>query len=164
MRDCTCLGTCKGKEGLAVGWRCALVPTMERHEQLTIEQEREQAPEQQTEAPRDIDRAFALVKDVTERLTYGNAVDAFANTAALEDVRLCRQKLIEAVRILERAKGRTELDTLLHRIATGDGHQLENLDMTDEEWRATFGSDTETEVTMNCDDWLELVRYVRSRR
>jgi hypothetical protein len=24
MRDCTCLGFCKGKEGLAPGWRCAL--------------------------------------------------------------------------------------------------------------------------------------------
>ena len=24
MRDCTCLGACKGKEGLAPGWRCAL--------------------------------------------------------------------------------------------------------------------------------------------
>ena len=24
LRDCTCLGTCKGKAGLAPGWRCAL--------------------------------------------------------------------------------------------------------------------------------------------
>lgn len=23
-KPCTCLGTCKGKEGLAPGWRCAL--------------------------------------------------------------------------------------------------------------------------------------------
>ena len=23
-RECTCLGTCKGKEGLGPGWRCAL--------------------------------------------------------------------------------------------------------------------------------------------
>lgn len=26
MRDCTCLGTCRGAEGLASGWRCALEP------------------------------------------------------------------------------------------------------------------------------------------
>lgn len=26
MKTCTCTGTCKGKEGLAPGWRCALEP------------------------------------------------------------------------------------------------------------------------------------------
>lgn len=26
MRDCTCLGTCRGKEGLGANWRCALEP------------------------------------------------------------------------------------------------------------------------------------------
>jgi hypothetical protein len=24
-RDCTCLGTCRGAEGLGAGWKCALV-------------------------------------------------------------------------------------------------------------------------------------------
>lgn len=28
MKDCTCLGTCKGKEALAPGWRCALEPSV----------------------------------------------------------------------------------------------------------------------------------------
>lgn len=30
MRDCTCLGVCKGAEGLGAGWRCALTGQPER--------------------------------------------------------------------------------------------------------------------------------------
>lgn len=30
VRTCTCLGTCKGADGLAAGWRCAIEPKEQR--------------------------------------------------------------------------------------------------------------------------------------
>ena len=56
-----------------------------------------------------------------------------------------------------------EVKQLILRIVTGDGAQLENLEMSDDEWRAvaldSFGPDyvEHFEVTMRFDDWLLLV-------
>lgn len=56
---------------------------------------------------------------------------------------------------------------LIRRVVTGDGAQLENLDLTDEEWRCigfdTYGPDFEEhfEITVRFDDWLAMVRLVR---
>lgn len=61
-----------------------------------------------------------------------------------------------------------ETASLIYRIVTGDGAQLENLAMTDDEWKGAafdmFGPDCEEhfEVTMRLEDWLALVRIARA--
>lgn len=53
-------------------------------------------------------------------------------------------------------------------IVTGDGSQLENLDMTEDEWavmgRSMFGSEyrEHCEVTMRFDDWIALLALART--
>lgn len=54
-----------------------------------------------------------------------------------------------------------ELDELLINIVTGDGQQLENLTMTDEEWAESFNGEDDTDITVSRANWLALVRYVR---
>jgi hypothetical protein len=47
-RDCTCLGTCRGAEGLGAGWKCALVKEAHRRSgggQMTNDGYRRDPPE-----------------------------------------------------------------------------------------------------------------------
>lgn len=59
-----------------------------------------------------------------------------------------------------------ELLALIHRVVTGDGAQLENLDITDGEWECLcedMGEDREHfSITVRLDDWLGMVRAVRA--
>ena len=59
-----------------------------------------------------------------------------------------------------------DLLKLIERIVTGDGAQLENLDLSDAEWDALcedVGNDPEHfEVTMRLEDWKALARVARA--
>lgn len=53
----------------------------------------------------------------------------------------------------------------IRRVVTGDGAQLENLDMADDEWDYLASGDRENfEVTMHIDAWKELARIARYDR
>lgn len=63
---------------------------------------------------------------------------------------------------------REQAQALARDIVTGHGAQLENLDMTDDEWRGSavdmFGPEYEEhfEITMRFDDWLALLRFSKA--
>lgn len=76
----------------------------------------------------------------------------------------CRDFLIgEAA--ASRPADRHEAIELIARIFTGEGAQLENLDLSDDEWRALcvdHGNDPEHfEIALHLDDWLALGRIAR---
>lgn len=54
---------------------------------------------------------------------------------------------------------------LVWRVATGDGQQLENLAMSDDEWRGELArrplDEDHVEVSVRVEDWLSLVRLAR---
>lgn len=60
---------------------------------------------------------------------------------------------------------RVDVRELIYRVVTGDGAQLENLDMTEDEWREEcqkLNMDPDHfEITMKLEDWLEMVRVAR---
>lgn len=56
-----------------------------------------------------------------------------------------------------------ELRDLITRVVTGDGAQLENLDMEDEELTET-AEDGELTVTITVENWLALVEIARNNR
>lgn len=59
------------------------------------------------------------------------------------------------------------VNALIYDIVTGNGSQLENLDIPEHEWaamgRSMFGPDYEEhcDVTMRFDDWLELLALAK---
>lgn len=58
------------------------------------------------------------------------------------------------------------LRELVWRVVTGDGAQLENLDLTDAEWESLcedHGDDRENfTISLHLDDWLQMVRIARA--
>jgi hypothetical protein len=83
MRECTCIGTCRGKEGLASGYRCALdgaAPTGpgdgERHsDELLDEVTRDVQSAPDAGVAKDILRAFAMaVQPPSARDTFTGRV------------------------------------------------------------------------------------------
>lgn len=56
-----------------------------------------------------------------------------------------------------------QLRDLITRIVTGDGQQMENLTMSDEEHQAELSPEGEEyiDVTIHIHDWLEMVRIAR---
>lgn len=62
-----------------------------------------------------------------------------------------------------------ELIRLCERIVTGDGQQLENLEMSDEEWNATIDAvcgpgEGFAQVTIARDDWLAMIHFVKAAK
>lgn len=54
-----------------------------------------------------------------------------------------------------------ELRDLITRVVTGDGAQLENLDMEDEELTET-AEDGEMTITVTVENWLAMVEIARN--
>ena len=83
---------------------------------------------------------------------------------------LCVKHQLEAEAAIQRlaspADPQPDLLKLIERIVTGDGAQLENLDLSDAEWDALcedVGNDPEHfEVTMRLEDWKALARVARA--
>jgi len=69
----------------------------------------------------------------------------------------------DAVRAAFKA-GEKSAQELIYRVVTGDGAQLENLDMTEQEWRdgtARAGDDGNIDINIPVEDWLELIRIAK---
>ncbi len=91
-----------------------------------------------------------------------------ADQLALREA-ICEVLELEAVLASRAPQDETPLRELIWRVVTGDGAQLENLAMTDDEWEGSmadaFGMDNEhMEVTLSRQDWLDLVRAARASR
>lgn len=101
-----------------------------------------------------------------ERDAEGSAVCDMLGAVLLQDAEPSQQFIDEhpAVRVLIRLKREcAELRELIVRVVTGDGAQLENLEMTEEEWNEgagiTAGGD-DIEISIRREDWFALIRAV----
>jgi hypothetical protein len=54
-----------------------------------------------------------------------------------------------------------DLAALIHRVVTGDGAQLENLDFEDGYWKEVVEDIENMEITIRLEDWLEMVKVAR---
>lgn len=73
------------------------------------------------------------------------------------------QELVSEIERLRAAGSRVPPpDELIRRVFTGDGAQLENLDFSDDEWRALCADPEHFEITLRLDDWLEMGRIARA--
>lgn len=61
---------------------------------------------------------------------------------------------------LHRERAESDLLALVRRVVTGDGQQLENLDMTEDEWKESAGVTDNIEVTISRADWFAMIRAV----
>ena len=102
--------------------------------------------------PEDLD-VDAIRLELARWLTAGNENVKRGYTIAM--IRDLAQAKISA---LENEQSMLEL---IQRVVTGDGQQLENLSMSDDEWQQAFEGQEYVEITMRKEDWLALVRLAR---
>lgn len=119
-----------------------------------------------------IDEPMFWPPEGTTVLLSGHDVDALRmmlQRAILEPGDASPSDIAAAKGLLERMlaalrfnAGSDPLRDLIWRVVTGDGAQLENLSMTDEDWQQEAGEDVD--ITIPIVDWLALVRVARAVR